>query len=697
MRTNIPRNNFSSGIVSQQLSGRVDLPAFQNGVSFLENFVINLNGSISKRTGFALVGKNNDNTGESYFIRFVFNQEQVYLLEFRRGYFVVWLHREDNRLVLYNNGQQFDHSYQMGDVKNLKYSQNHDVIYFCHGNYPPRMLTRTYGGGMLNFTFSDVVVTGGSDRENPFTIDGNPSCGVFYQNRMVYGGFAKTPNKLWASDRGYYDQFTTKRSDHDDIMEIDGFNFVLTELSLPILWITPTTNGLVLGTAHGLAIVMSDTGQLTPFSFACSLVNDDGCSANQPIVVGTTLIYIDSTLKRLKAFNYAYNTNSYESVNLNILCPELIDSSIRKIVYNQDENDFVYVLTEDGNLYYLLYSSIEQFYAWGRLRTYARINNIESLERYDGGTNLFLMDDRNNILRKYDNIIFKRPEEFLSISKSNRDLHERYYDYLQNVTNELCYLDYSQEIYYHRTSTVVYRREQIDDEGEFGTITGSQDDFSESSEELLGRTLHTRMKSELGELEHGEFEIREKLTDSQIRVRVLSKDLTRNTINDWSFNKNKLDGFDSAIYEDGNGYSIVGDGYSADSVTIQDRKILLPQGIYLGHFWIGLGYSAVLRTMNLGGMIDMTNTMVMKKNIIKVYFRLYNSWGGKFGTDYFNLKDINYQKIEYARYGEPYTLEDRDVKIESTDRWEFSKYYYILQDRPYPFNVNSITLSEEQT
>ena len=87
--------------------------------------------------------------------------------------------------------------------------------------------------------------------------------------------------------------------------------------------------------------------------------------------------------------------------------------------------------------------------------------------------------------------------------------------------------------------------------------------------------------------------------------------------------------------------------------------------------------------------------MISKKNISKVYARLYNSWGGKFGTDYFDLKEINYLKLEHLRFNEPYTLQEMDVKLDVSDKWEYNKNYYIVQDVPYPFNVNSITILTE--
>ena len=690
MKQSVPRNNFSSGIISQQLSGRIDLPAFSNGLKNIENFDINLNGSISKRTGFELIGQNNiDNN--SYFMKFVFNQEQVYLLEFKENNFRVWITTKDNKVQLYKENEEikyFEHPYNFNDLKNVKTTQNFDVIYFCHNEYTPKTLTRTYTDNTIEFTFADVIVETGTSTEDPFEIDGNPSCCCFYQQRLFYAGFKKQINKIWASDKGYYNKFTTNRGSQEDIIDIDGFNFVLSELKLSILWLKETTVGLVLGSSQGIGIIKTDSGQLTPFNFGCNLVSKDGCSIQDPIVVGTTLLYTDSTLKRLKALTFSWDINAFVSTNLNILCPELINEPIKKICYQEDGKDFVYVLTEEGNLYFLLYSSSEMFYAWGKIKTYSKIEYIESLERFDSGTNLFLIDSNNNILKKGEEKILKSIEDFYTMSSNNKEVHTLYYDYLKGIINDFNYLDYSTQIKYFYNDIIVFEKIEENDYGVFGIINSTEPIFNLDDEELKTYLLEDRDTYKL-------FEVREKVNDYQLKVRVLSE-YSADTIliNNWSFNKNLLDGIDTNIYKNGK-YTITGDGFYFKDIEVVDGKIQLPAGVNIGCFRIGYNYTSYLKTMNLGGMIDTYNTMISKKNISTVYARLYNSWGGKFGTDYFDLKDINYLKLEYSRFGEPYTLQDMDVKLDVSDRWEYNKHYYVVQDIPYPFNVNSITITTE--
>lgn len=484
----------------------------------------------------------------------------------------------------------------------------------------------------------------------------------------------------------------------------------------------------MLGSSQGIGIIKTDSGQLTPFNFGCNLVSKDGSSVQDPIVVGTTLLYTDSTLKRLKALTYSWDVNAFVSTNLNILCPELIQEPIKKTCYQEDGRDFVYVLTNNGNLYYLLYSSSEMFYAWGKIKTYDKIQYIESLEKYDSGTNLFLIDSNNNILRKSDDIILKTVEDFYTVSNNNKEVHSKYYYYLKTIINDFNYLDYSTQINYFNTEPLTFIKTEETENGVFGTITAEADIFTEEADTLRTYLLEDRNNFTL-------FEIRDKIDNKTLNVRVLSElqschsresgNLERRltskeintrdyrlrgndrergdivviddnqTINNWSYNKNILDNIDTNIYKNGNKYTIVGDGFYFNNMELVDGKITLPQGINIGCFRIGYNYTSYLKTMNLGGMIDTYNTMISKKNISKVYARLYNSWGGKFGTDYFDLKEINYLKLEYARFNEPYTLQEMDVKLDVSDKWEYNKNYYIVQDVPYPFNVNSITILTE--
>ena len=69
MRTKLSKNNFISGVLSNSLNGRYDLPIYNNGVAFSDNFQLSFEGGLQKRTGYKYI----IDTEEAYYIKFVFN------------------------------------------------------------------------------------------------------------------------------------------------------------------------------------------------------------------------------------------------------------------------------------------------------------------------------------------------------------------------------------------------------------------------------------------------------------------------------------------------------------------------------------------------------------------------------------------------------------------------------------------------
>jgi len=74
--------SFSGGEVSPALYGRVDLQKYQSGLKTLSNFVVARHGGLFNRAGFQFVGEIKDSTYVCRLVKFVFNNDQTYMLEF---------------------------------------------------------------------------------------------------------------------------------------------------------------------------------------------------------------------------------------------------------------------------------------------------------------------------------------------------------------------------------------------------------------------------------------------------------------------------------------------------------------------------------------------------------------------------------------------------------------------------------------
>ena len=74
-------SSFSSGEISQLLMGRVDIAKYQNGVDTLENFLIMLQGGITRRPGTRYIATTKDSTKASRLLPFQYSADQDYVVE----------------------------------------------------------------------------------------------------------------------------------------------------------------------------------------------------------------------------------------------------------------------------------------------------------------------------------------------------------------------------------------------------------------------------------------------------------------------------------------------------------------------------------------------------------------------------------------------------------------------------------------
>jgi hypothetical protein len=78
----LQQNAFNSGELSPQMLGRSDVPAYNNGVKTLENWLLRPQGGAMKRSGTRYVAEVEDSSVKSRVVPFVFSTTQAYVLEF---------------------------------------------------------------------------------------------------------------------------------------------------------------------------------------------------------------------------------------------------------------------------------------------------------------------------------------------------------------------------------------------------------------------------------------------------------------------------------------------------------------------------------------------------------------------------------------------------------------------------------------
>lgn len=146
MGTRITQSSFTRGELSPRLDARTQLEQYGIGLKTAKNAIIHQEGGISNRMGLEYCGVAKYNNKATRLIKFVFNSEQTYMLEFGNQYMRVL---KDGGYVVYPTGHAHEGEiveittpYAAADLAKLKRSQSGDILTLTHPNYKPKTISR---------------------------------------------------------------------------------------------------------------------------------------------------------------------------------------------------------------------------------------------------------------------------------------------------------------------------------------------------------------------------------------------------------------------------------------------------------------------------------------------------------------------------------------------------------------------------
>ena len=139
---NLDRSQFSAGELDPALHARKDLARNQSGLKACENYVVMVEGGLTRTPGTAYVAPLKTEAQRGKLVPFEFSVDDNYMLAFNDG--VMRVHR--NGGVIVDPGSPPD-PYELAvpfaeaDLPNLRWAQSADVIFFAW-NKQPKVLTR---------------------------------------------------------------------------------------------------------------------------------------------------------------------------------------------------------------------------------------------------------------------------------------------------------------------------------------------------------------------------------------------------------------------------------------------------------------------------------------------------------------------------------------------------------------------------
>ena len=138
-RAAIDRTSFAGGEVSKKLWARHDLARHSGAVRRAENFVVLLEGGLTRRSGSRYIADHRDQTEKGKFVPFHYGAGDSYMLAFNDGYIRFF---RNGGVVLDGPAYEIAQPYAEADLPNLRWTQVGNILFLACAGYAPRSLTR---------------------------------------------------------------------------------------------------------------------------------------------------------------------------------------------------------------------------------------------------------------------------------------------------------------------------------------------------------------------------------------------------------------------------------------------------------------------------------------------------------------------------------------------------------------------------
>lgn len=676
MRTNIPVNNFASGQIDRDLKGRFELPLQQNGCEIMKNFYPTIKGCAVFRPGFEFV----DKISNSALYEFKFNKEQSYLLVIDASYINFYSYKINSEFVrvLDNNSQPLKITHPWGnDIFDLHFAQNNDVVNITsEGKYAEYKLTRTAANA---FKLEKETYTGG-ELNNTAVF---PEAIAYYESRLIRSRMTN----IYGSKGGVYNNLTVGTGTND------AFKFDLAEANSQILWLVSGPNSLIAGTKEGILAINGGSVDtpITPDNISAKMPCYEGASKILPVKKDKMIFYVSQDRRSIYAFKYDVLMEQFSALDLNKANAEITKGFLKKLAYKFDQNKFLYSIC-GKDLISLAFSEDENVNAWATIETQGEFIDFCSISRPDGANDLFVNvkrringKDEFYLERLSDLVEFSRFEDFIDLPDASmtglqklqqeKEDKWRYYRIIAEELRNCNYLDSSIKYNGLQNSTIT-----LNDD----VLVCSENIFKDTD---IGRRIW--YKTVTG-FEYGAFDIEEYINPTQVRVKVLCEP-TSNTTDKWYFSATVFSGLE---HLEGEIVSVVGNGGYLGDFQVQNGRVDISTANVnkVGSAIIGLKYLGMIKSCNLGMVIESTETLTKPKNIYNMTLRLCFSAGGKVGDSLYDLKPIQ-QFNPAGLYDTPPLPIDNDISISFTGEFSNEKHYFIIQDQPLPFKVAMVVPS----
>lgn len=584
--------------------------------------------------------------------------------------------------------------YLTADLELLRYAQTADLMYMTRHGYAPRKLVRTNHTSWTINTYSRT--------NDPFTsaTDYPALCSFTTDGRLRMANTVDNPEAFW--DSRTPDGTTTRYDDYT--IGSDASNAIAANLA-PVEGIIDSIQEMrvfgkqfVMLGASSIRRIFGAAQDTPPIPSATnSHPTSEGSARVQPLTIGSTLLFVDVSGKKLKGFKYNLGKDDFEAQNYNLVADQLGSAAFKKIIRVKGDPDAVWVLRSDGILLSFTFNDNENIAGWARhyVGGGGVVEDIQTIRRDTGEDQLWMIVKRVMGGKTYRTIEVMSawpnfPERLNFYSGDEEDAEAqseaqaaddlRYSSVAWESVKAPTFLDAS--LSFQGSDRGVIKGATLTPSAVSGASITIDSDVAVFLPEHIGREIWKKYASDGSG--GGQATITG-LNSSQQAICTVTSDFDNtNAISpgSWEFAVTEIKNL--FLYE-GLTVQVQADGSGHPDRLVQNGKIELQGPASTVH--VGFKHKGLLKTQNIdiGGRSGPANSK--PRCITELRMRVKDSVGGKCGPGEYRLKEmITRQAKQIAgRVPPPYT---GMVQMKSVGHWDMnSKNVVIYHDKPTPLTV----------
>jgi len=191
---------------------------------------------------------------------------------------------------------------------------------------------------------------------------GHPSCVSFYEQRLVFAGTTSEPQTIFFSKAGDYENMTSG-TNADDAMV-----YTIAANQVNVIRYLKAQRTLVIGTTAAEYTVSADgtDASITPTNITIKRQSSYGSANVDAVAAGNAILFLQKAKRKIRELAYNFDSDSYVAPDLTILNDIVTESGIVQMEWQQEPDNILWCVREDGQIAALTYQRSENVVSWHR-------------------------------------------------------------------------------------------------------------------------------------------------------------------------------------------------------------------------------------------------------------------------------------------------------------------------------------------